>query len=97
LYKKTAPIAKFEHIGDENINNQPINRVVYLSAIKNVSITRKHQNYQISTQGCELFCTPLVNMHNTIEEFGKCNVTMLLVGLFLKFYFYDLNNVAILN
>ncbi len=90
MYKKVVPIAKFERIGDETINNFIIKRVVYLSAIKNVGITRKHQNNQIFTQGCEIFCTPLVNMHNTIEEFGKCNVTMMLVGLSLKSYFYDL-------
>jgi hypothetical protein len=48
-------ITRLEHIGDETINNLITKRVVYPNVIQNVSIARKHQNDQISTQGLPTF------------------------------------------
>jgi hypothetical protein len=41
---------KLEYIGDETIDNLTTKMVVYLSVIRIVGTTRKHQNDQVSTQ-----------------------------------------------
>jgi len=55
-------IARLEHIRDETINNLIMKRVVCLSAIWNVGITREDQNDQDSTQR---FLTFFGNDYNT--------------------------------
>jgi len=41
---------RFEHIGDETINNLIMKRVVCLSSVQNVGTNGEHQNDQVFTQ-----------------------------------------------
>jgi len=58
-------IARFQHIGDESINNLTTKRVVCLSAIQNVSTSGEHQNDELSIEG---FLTFLGGEYNTYSE-----------------------------
>ncbi len=41
---------RFEHIGDETINNLIMKKMVCLSLVRNVGTNGKHQNDQVFTQ-----------------------------------------------